>query len=202
LDITVKNQLVMKKTVKTFLIGIISLVSVLSTGYAQESFLRKYLHEYPKSNPALAGQAGTHHATAMLIFWPVFDNGNPYSELMSYDTHISKINSGLGAFVEVEHIGLESNVLAGLSYAYGIEVFNRGKINIGLQIDIQSTQIDGSQLVPLDPDAYDSFIPREKIAATASDLGFGLQYSEKSLDVGLSPNEHNSKASSISILLY
>ena len=115
--------------------------------------------------------------------WIGFE-GAPTSVMLSYDTYLSKLSSGLGGIFVFDKIGLESNLFLKVNYAYHIKFPNGSKLGIGIDLGIINKQISGLFVAtnPSDP----SILSLNNASALNFDLGAGLFYYSKNLYFGVS----------------
>lgn len=143
-------------------------------------------------NPGSVGE--TSGVNAMIINrqqW-VGIKGAPQSLYASVDMPFAKWgkNHGIGIGVFKDEIGLFSDVLLSLGYAYKVNVGN-GVLALGTQLGVVSAAFDGTEVDLLEgTDEYhtkdDPAIPSTSVSGAAFDMGLGVQYTTEKYYAGLS----------------
>lgn len=122
--------------------------------------------------------------------WVGIDNA-PQTFLVTADMpfKFGKQRIGVGAYGDVESMGLYSSLNAGAQISYKLRKLG-GEFSIGLTVGMYDQKFKGSEVFIPDNDDYhhstDDAIPTRDIHGTALDLGLGLWYTRRSLWVGLS----------------
>jgi len=134
-------------------------------------------------NPGSTGHNGGICATFLTRSqWMGFD-GRPQTHLFSADARFSK--HGIGLTVFQDKLGIESTLVAKLSYAFHL-MLGPGELGIGLDVGMVNKSF-GDEFVAIDDYTQDPSIPNSNTSAMTFDAGFGLFYSIKNkMYVGLS----------------
>lgn len=122
--------------------------------------------------------------------WVGIDNA-PQTFLVTADMpfKFGKQRIGVGAYGDVESMGLYSSLNAGAQISYKLRKLG-GEFSIGLTVGMYDQKFKGSEVFIPDNDDYhhstDDAIPTRDIHGTALDLGLGIWYTRRSLWAGLS----------------
>jgi type IX secretion system PorP/SprF family membrane protein len=174
-----KNNIYMKKLLisTTFLFAGFIATAQQDVQWTQNMFNQLSI------NPGSTGHNGGICATFLTRSqWMGFD-GRPQTHLFSADARLSK--HGIGLTVFQDKLGIESSLIAKLSYAYHLNL-GPGELGIGLDVGMVNKSF-GDEFVAIDDYTQDPSIPNEKSSATTFDAGFGLFYSIKNkMYVGIS----------------
>lgn len=135
-------------------------------------------------NPAAAGLTkGTCVKMLCRSQWVGFD-GAPRTGLISADTWLPSIKSGIGLNVLTDKIGFEKNFAARLAYSKHFDL-PVGILAAGLEAGVVQKSISGNWLAPTNA-ANDNAIPSPSISASAYDIGAGVYFRSERLYAGLS----------------
>ncbi|PCI97784.1 MAG: hypothetical protein COB15_07175 [Flavobacteriales bacterium] len=174
-----KNNIYMKKLLisTTFLFAGFVATAQQDVQWTQNMFNQLSI------NPGSTGHNGGICATFLTRSqWMGFD-GRPQTHLFSADARLSK--HGIGLTVFQDKLGIESSLIAKLSYAYHLNL-GPGELGIGLDVGMVSKSF-GDEFVAIDDYTQDPSIPNEESSAITFDAGFGLFYSIKNkMYVGIS----------------
>jgi len=148
-------------------------------------------------NPAFAGVEGVTKFTAVhrsqwLGYSPTVGSGGaPTTQMITFNTPLFKMNSGVGAYIVNDKLGPQTNLEAQLSYAYHLAV-KEGKLSLGLRTGMYSQTINFDMYRALDPN--DPLIDKKgAISQQRLDLAAGLYYRKEKFYAGVSFN-HLTKA--------
>jgi type IX secretion system PorP/SprF family membrane protein len=168
---------------------------LLLTKYAdaqQDPQFSQYMFNQLYFNPAFAGVEGVTKFTAVhrsqwLGYSPTIGAGGaPTTQMITFNTPLFKMNSGVGAYIVNDRLGPQTNLEAQVSYAYHLAVKD-GKLSIGLRTGMYSQTIDWSMYRALDPND-----PLLKDGAPTSqqrlDLAAGMYYRKEKFYAGVSFN--------------
>lgn len=172
-----------------FIIGAYSLTSRVSA--QQPAQFSQYMFNTLYYNPAFAGVEG---ATKFTLFhrnqWTgysgTFDAGGaPKTTLLSLNTPVLLIKSGLGMHLIYDALGPQENLEAQISYAYHLPVF-KGKLSLGVRAGFFAQSIDFDKYRAINPD--DDLLMDGRQSQTRPDLGIGVYYRAEKYFVGASFN--------------
>lgn len=138
---------------------------------SQDAILSEYYpYDQKLINPAFAGLADVHSIVlASNLYTGNFD-GMPAKAMLSYDTRLSKINSGVGAVVSHEKVGVHKNLKHAILYNYQIRTSERGQLSLGAALTHRYSVSDYSRL--------GSAAPLQGIVrATEFNYDLGISYS-------------------------
>jgi type IX secretion system PorP/SprF family membrane protein len=130
-------------------------------------------------NPAAVGSEGTArvqitHRTQWAGYQGTTDDGGaPSTQLLSFNTPLTKYKSGIGVYALNDQYGPLTNQAVQVAYAYRIALKN-GTFSVGTQIGLYSKAIDYNKLRFNDPN--DPNIPTGRIGQAKPDVGFGAYY--------------------------
>ena len=96
---------------------------------------------------------------------------------------LGKTRHGVGAMFVNDVFGLFSQKRFAVQYAYHLKLWG-GVFSLGTQLDLLSETIEGSKADLAD--GSDPAFPTTDLTGTAFDLGFGIYYARKQLQLGLS----------------
>jgi type IX secretion system PorP/SprF family membrane protein len=133
------------------LLALLIVVITLRQGVAQFNNQSLYQYNYFYISPAFAGRDGQNFSfmsTNMFAFEPYAASG---VALMSYDTKLDKINSGIGVIAGVSTLGPQTQTYLGVNYAYDLKLSENSSVRFGTRIKNERTSIDFSRYRPLDP---------------------------------------------------
>jgi type IX secretion system PorP/SprF family membrane protein len=173
---------------------------LLLTKYAdaqQDPQFSQYMFNQLYFNPAFAGVEGVTKFTALhrsqwLGYSPTVGSGGaPTTQMITFNTPLFKMNSGVGAYIVNDRLGPQTNLEAQVSYAYHLAVKD-GKLSLGIRTGMYSQTIDWSLYRPLDPND-----PLLRDGAPTSqqrlDLAVGMYYRKEKFYAGVS-FDHLTKA--------
>ncbi|HYG38533.1 MAG TPA: PorP/SprF family type IX secretion system membrane protein [Cytophagales bacterium] len=162
-----------------------------------QSISQFHLYSYNQAlfNPAVAGAENKHIVAVQGQYFmddKLFEKGNPYTGLISYEGNIKSINSGIGAMIVTDKIGVYSTKKMGLSYNYKINLSPSSVFRIGVRPTISRHVIKFSDIIfgdqmdsfgnPIDPlVAYP-----EKETQSKADLDVGMYFNSFGFYAGIS----------------
>ncbi len=148
-------------------------------------------------NPAAAGSEGVAqiqltHRTQWAGYQATADDGGaPGTQLLSFNTPLTKYRSGIGLYILNDNYGPLTNQAVQLAYAYRIPVKN-GTFSVGAQAGLYSKAVDYNKLRYNDPG--DPNIPTGRVGQTRPDLGLGAYYTTTDYWLGASVMHVNAAA--------
>lgn len=148
--------------------------------FAQDPLFSTYYENKLWHNPAYAGVEDSN--VVSLTFrnqWPQF-KGSPISVAGAFDTHIDKINSGVGAVYLFDQIGQETLHQFGLIYNYKIKFTEKMNLRLGTQVNVLRKTIDFDAVIGPPP------LPTGTLSGAGVDLNFGLWYNWSDFYLGVS----------------
>ena len=163
-------------------------ISIFAFGQQDPQF-SQYMFNQLYFNPAYAGIPGSTqftaiHRTQWLGYESTFDGaGNPQTQLISANSPIFKIRSGIGLYVSNDNLGALNNLEIQGSYAYHVAIKN-SKLCFGIRAGIYSQTIDFDKYRWIDPD--DPLRQAGKETQMKPDLAAGIYYRAEKYFLGLS----------------
>ena len=163
-------------------------ISIFAFGQQDPQF-SQYMFNQLYFNPAYAGIPGSTqftaiHRTQWLGYESTFDGaGNPQTQLISANSPIFKIRSGIGLYVSNDNLGALNNLEIQGSYAYHVAIKN-SKLSFGIRAGIYSQTIDFDKYRWIDPD--DPLRQAGKETQMKPDLAAGIYYRAEKYFLGLS----------------
>lgn len=115
--------------------------------------------------------------------WSGVENA-PSSQTFSAHSVFLKQHLGLGLLVIRDRIGVHENLSTSTTYAYHLKTGNSSFLSMGLQAGIHSRKSDYASLLP--ESSFDPKVSGAHISSLFFDVGAGLYFRSKNLDVGLS----------------
>ena len=172
----------MKNKLLIILIGVLMLSKV---SFAQQDpEFTQFMDNKMYYNPAYAGVEGLTRLSLMLRSkWTGYagtfdDGGAPTSEVLTMSAPIYKLNSGFGAYIINDHLGVMNNLALQGSYSYHVAVKD-AKLSFGINAGFYSQSIDFDKYRPNDPG--DVLIQEGRQTQFRPDMGFGVFYQAKNL---------------------
>ncbi len=141
--------------------------------------------------PAFAGVDGVTrfsaiHRSQWLGYESSFgDGGAPTTQMVSFNTPVYKLRSGVGAYIINDNLGPQNNLEAQAMYAYHLGI-KETKLSIGVKVGIYSQSIDWGKYRAIHPD--DPLLKTGKDSQVRPDLGFGLFYRAEKYYLGVGFN--------------
>lgn len=110
-------------------------------------------------------------------------NGSPLSQYINYSMKLEKFNSGIGANYYRDKIGFSERNTIKLNYAYHLKFKNDRVLSFGLAAGIMNYKMSASWIAPTT--TSDPNLP-QNINDSQFTADFGIAYSQKKLNVGIS----------------
>ena len=114
--------------------------------------------------------------------WIGYDNA-PSSQILTFDTYLNRLKSGLGITIMTDRLGYENSVRLKVNYGYRHFVGRNTALSAGLGLGFLNAGFDASMLV------YDEFDPGGIYVSASSympDIDAGIVLSHNRLNLGLS----------------
>src|SRR3990170_7879990 len=157
----------------------------------QDPLFTQYMFNNLYMTPAFAGVDGVTrfsaiHRSQWLGYESSFgDGGAPTTQMVSFNTPVYKLRSGVGAYVINDNLGPQNNLEAQAMYAYHLGI-KETKLSIGVKVGIYSQSIDWGKYRAIHPD--DPLLKTSKDSQVRPDLGFGLFYRAEKYYLGVGFN--------------
>ncbi|HKZ36052.1 MAG TPA: type IX secretion system membrane protein PorP/SprF [Chryseolinea sp.] len=157
----------------------------------QDPLFTQYMFNNLYMTPAFAGVDGVTrfsaiHRSQWLGYESSFgDGGAPTTQMVSFNTPVYKLRSGVGAYVINDNLGPQNNLEAQAMYAYHLGI-KETKLSIGVKVGIYSQSIDWGKYRAIHPD--DPLLKNGKDSQVRPDLGFGLFYRAEKYYLGVGFN--------------
>lgn len=159
----------------------------------QEPLFRQFWNTKNFFNPATVGLNYKHQATFLARWQWIGVNGAPDSQLASYSVKLNKFHGGLGLSYLHDKIGFSNQNQLKVNYSYQIQLKNESVLSIGIAGGIANYRLDGIWVpptTPIDPNLPVNFNQTNFIA------DFGIAYSRKKFNTGISVTQLNRQANS------
>jgi type IX secretion system PorP/SprF family membrane protein len=149
-------------------------------------------------NPGYAGSSGLINCSILNRYQWVGFPGAPVTTVFNADASVHLIgkNDGIGLSIVNDVIGFEKNISVGLNYSWrthiGKGILGSG-ISVGLmnkKINLDMSAIDGSDLINLS----DPGLPQGEVSGVLADIGVGLFYQCKNIELAVSAKHLNQPA--------
>ncbi|NMM49606.1 PorP/SprF family type IX secretion system membrane protein [Marinigracilibium pacificum] len=186
-----------------FCITLVFLSGKVSMCIAQNGPFTQYLNNEFILNPAYAGADDALSLTA--IYRSQWSNieGMPVTQTLSGHSLIKNNNSGVGATITHDQIGIHRNITAVGAYSYRINLSNDRYLALGFQAGIKNIQSNYTQLSQYAQNPLDPKIANADFNYTRFDLGLGLLYTSEKFKLGISlPSYNTSKDKESDSLTY
>jgi type IX secretion system PorP/SprF family membrane protein len=157
----------------------------------QDPLFTQYMFNNLYMTPAFAGVDGVTrfsaiHRSQWLGYESSFgDGGAPTTQMVSFNTPVYKLRSGVGAYIINDNLGPQNNLEAQAMYAYHLGI-KETKLSIGIKVGIFSQSIDWGKYRAIHPD--DPLLKTGKDSQVRPDLGFGLFYRAEKYYLGMGFN--------------
>ncbi|MEM1323459.1 MAG: type IX secretion system membrane protein PorP/SprF [Bacteroidota bacterium] len=144
----------------------------------------QFMHNKLAFNPAFAGN------NEVLTFSALYRNqwlgidGAPTTVNLHAHTPFLANRGGIGLSLISDRIGRVNTSIAGLSYAYRMKLNDESTLNVGLQMKIEHSRIDWTDVNPLDQG--DGQVPLFATNKTNPNFGVGIMLSNAKYYVALS----------------
>ena len=177
----------LKKTFYTFLLSLLG-TSVFAQ---QDPLFTQYMFNNLYLTPAYAGVDGVTRASVIhRSQWLGYqssagDGGAPTTQMVSFNTPINKLRSGLGVYLVNDRLGPQNNVEGQISYAYHLGI-KESKLSFGVKLGFFSQSINGKYYRYIHQD--DPLIITGKESQTRPDVGAGLFYRAEKYYAGVGFN--------------
>ncbi|MFM7485797.1 MAG: type IX secretion system membrane protein PorP/SprF [Cytophagales bacterium] len=185
----------MKKLLLSFIFYVGFMAQLLAQ---QDPQFTHYMFNTLYYNPGFAGVEGVTKFTALhrsqwLGYTPTNAGGGaPNTQIITMSTPIFKLNSGFGAQIVNDRLGVQNNLDAQVTYAYHLGIKN-SKLSLGIRTGMYSQTFDYGQYRYVDPadpyfltpDGSKKFGPESQIKP---DLGIGVFWRKEKYYVGFSVN--------------
>ena len=156
----------------------------------QDPQFSHYMFNNMYFNPAFSGSDGftrltALHRTQWLGYQPSFDDGGaPSTQLMTFQTPLTAIRSGIGAYIANDRLGPLNNLEIQGNYAW-YKTLGSGRLSAGLRAGLFSQTVNFDRYRAVNPD--DPLITaRGKATQTRPDLGAGVAWQSGKYYVGAS----------------
>lgn len=164
----------------------------------QDPQFTNYMFNTLYYNPGFAGVEGVTKFTAIhrsqwAGYTPTFGGGGaPVTQIITMTTPIFKLNSGFGAQIVNDRLGVQNNLDAQVSYAYHLGIKN-SKLSIGIRSGIYSQTFNYGEYRYIDPnDPFFNTPEGSKKFGTESqikpDMAFGVFWRKEKYYAGFSVN--------------
>ncbi|MDR1918716.1 MAG: type IX secretion system membrane protein PorP/SprF [Tannerellaceae bacterium] len=175
---------------RLFFILIAWMALAVHAGAQYDAQFSHYMMAMGYYNPAFAGTNGDLSILGLHRQQWVGMPGAPQTTFFNVDMPfaLGKTQTGVGATLFTETIGLFSNSHVAVQLAYKRQLFG-GTLSLGAQIGLASITFDGTKVeIPEDNDYHqteDEAIPRSEVNGMALDLNAGIYYTHKKFYLGL-----------------
>ncbi len=157
----------------------------------QDPQFSQYMFNSLYYNPAVAGASGVTSLTAIHrsqyagYSATLDDGGAPNTQIISFNTPLLRVSSGIGLYIVNDRLGNLNNLEAQVSYAYHLPV-SEGKLSLGVRLGIYSQSIDTDEYRWIDPgDPLNVFGGDAQIRP---DLALGVHYQSGNYRFGVGVN--------------
>lgn len=177
----------LKKTFYTLLLSLLG-ASVFAQ---QDPLFTQYMFNNLYMTPAYAGVDGVTRFTAIhRSQWTGYqssfgDGGAPSTQLVSFNTPIYKLRSGVGAYILNDRLGPQNNLEAQVCYAYHLGI-KESKLSFGIKAGIYSQAINGKYYRYIQ--SNDNLILEGRESQIKPDLAAGVFYRTEEYYVGFGFN--------------
>ncbi len=126
-------------------------------------------------NPSVAGSMkGSVLTLAHRQQWLGFE-GAPKTQLLSFHTPLSAGKAGIGMVLSRQRLGISSQVSAGLSYAYAIQLKEKTSLRVGLQALVNQYKLDlTSNAVVIESSGDPTINQGDFLDNTTANIGVGF----------------------------
>jgi type IX secretion system PorP/SprF family membrane protein len=177
----------LKKTFYTLLLTLFG-----SSVFAQQDPLfTQYMFNNLYMTPAYAGVDGVTrfsaiHRSQWLGYQSSFgDGGAPTTQMVSFNTPVHKLRSGVGGYILNDRLGPQNNLEVQAMYAYHLGI-KESKLSFGLKLGVYSQSIDGGSYRYIQSD--DPLIIEGKESQIRPDVGAGIFYRTEKYYAGVGVN--------------
>ena len=170
------------KRIGTLLIA----VALAWTAYGQqETQYTMFMFNKLVINPGYTGSARRHCITAFGRGQWIGVDGAPQTQLLSFHMPLANDRIGIGASVQRNAIGPQSDYTGELYYAYRIPL-GTGYLGLGLQGSVRHMRVDFSKTEATQPNGQDGSIPLGVQTRLVPNFGAGLYYQTDRFYAGFS----------------
>ena len=169
---------------KKLIITLSIVVSGLLSQAQQVPLLSHYYYNKFVWNPALAGVEK--YGQTYLIYRNQWNNipGAPITKAFTLDGPLRSKNVGIGANLYQDNAGMFSRTGGMVSYAYGITFSPESKLRLGMGLGFIDNRLNLEGISVRDP--LDPYLQLNSNNKTGFDANFGVNYTYKDLNVGVS----------------
>ena len=169
----------MKHYMKKVLLAFLGIFCTISLYGQQDAQFSQYMFNMLYYNPGYAGVEGlttfkVFHRTQWAGYQPSFaadGSGGLNTQVISLNTPLLRLRSGLGVHVVNDKLGPLTNLEAQVSYAYHLGIGD-SKLSLGIGAGVFSQTIDFGKYRPVDLD--DKLIQEGKDSQVRPDLSIGF----------------------------
>jgi type IX secretion system PorP/SprF family membrane protein len=175
-----------------FTLGLL-ILCICRVSAQQDAQFTQYMFNQLYYNPAFAGSGdGTTLTAIHRSQWFGYDGslnqgGAPNTQLISYNTQLSNLQSGLGIYISNDNLGPSNNLQIQAALSRAINLPNGGTVTLGLNFGLFSSSLNFDDIIvvnPNDPIASGS----GKESQLKPDFGVGFVYRKGNFFGGLSSN--------------
>ncbi|MFT6827999.1 MAG: type IX secretion system PorP/SprF family membrane protein [Roseivirga sp.] len=172
---------------------VLLITSTLSVFAQQDAQFTQYMYNQLYYNPAFAGSG--EGSTLMAIHrsqWFGYDGsinqgGAPNTQLISYNTKLEKLKTGLGIYLSNDNLGPSNNFQVQTAISKNINLPNGGVLTFGLNLGLFSSSINFDDVIVVNPNDPIS-IGSGKESQIRPDFGAGIIYRKGNYFGGFSTN--------------
>lgn len=175
---------------KTFYTLMLTLVGV-SVFAQQDALFTQYMFNNLYMTPAYAGVDGVTrfsaiHRSQWLGYQSSFgDGGAPTTQMVSFNTPVYKLRSGVGGYILNDQLGPQNNLEVQAMYAYHLGI-KESKLSFGIKAGFYSQSINGGSYRYIQEG--DPLIVQGRQSQTRPDLGAGVFYRTEKYYAGIGLN--------------
>jgi type IX secretion system PorP/SprF family membrane protein len=161
-------------------------IALAWTAYSQqETQYTMFMFNKLVINPGYTGSAGRPCITAFGRGQWIGVDGAPQTQLLSFHMPLANDRIGIGASVQRNAIGPQSDYTGELYYAYRIPL-GTGYLGLGLQGSVRHMRVDFSKTEATQPNGQDGAIPLGVQTRLVPNFGAGLYYQTERFYAGFS----------------
>jgi type IX secretion system PorP/SprF family membrane protein len=173
--------------IRTYLSALLLVVFASSMSAQQDPQFTQWYMDHVMSNIAAAGQSDLTNINGFYRNqWSGLDR-SPVTSLLNIDGELGFIPGSFGIQFYQDELGLESNTMMKLGYAYTLSPFSNGTtMSLGMSVSYFSKSF-GTDWIAIDDWTQDNAIPQDDKTSSAVDVDFGIYISKpKTFYAGLS----------------
>ena len=168
-----------------------------SFGYSQQiPQFSQYMFNQTVYNPASVGTlSGINVEVAARNQWLRIE-GLPLTQSIALHTPVPLFRGGVGVSVVNDMMGAQRNTSASVMYAYQQTLGAKSYLSIGIQAGIMQAGLQGDKLISPSGnyqggiiDHQDALLPINTQQAILPNLGLGIQYQTKQLQIGIATHQ-------------